>query len=302
MIPRPVTDLIVQSLRQPSQNPLGGVLSLTAIASAVCVPATQYKTLYGISVGYGLSVATMAWSLRRSFFAADLWISSTSISSPMILMGHAVTTGLLFYGVRLASFLWVRDISGWKPLTTNQELARWKRLPLAASLALFYACLVTPCLYLLRGMTTTTTTVTTALPSWKLLVGWTGTVLLWIGAVMEAVADAHKMASKLKHADDGAGKNAFHGPTRGVYGWTRHPNYTGEILSWVGLYVAGLPSFGTSVVAWVCSTAGVYGIVSIMRQATVKLEQRQQENYGGQESYHAWKQKVPAPLIPFVKG
>ena len=95
--------------------------------------------------------------------------------------------------------------------------------------------------------------------------------------------------------------NAFHGPTKGVFALTRHPNYTGEVATWVGLYMAGLPAFGKSVVAWVCSTAGVYGIVSIMRKATSSLEKRQQEKYGGQKSYEDWKKKVPAPLFPFVK-
>lgn len=302
-VPSPA-ELLTTTLPHALRQGPCGVLALTAVASAVCIPATQIKNLYGISVGYGLSVATMALVLRAVF----------AVNSMDASMGHALTTGLVFYGIRLAAYLLVRDVSGWKSLDTKtSEPARWKRVPFAVSLALFYAFLVTPCLYALRAAAAAAgggagSAAAAAIDSaqqqrvlWKLAVGWTGAVLVWAGAVLEAVADTQKFASKYRHADDFE-RSAFHGPDTGVYAWTRHPNYTGEVAVWLGAYLAGLPSFGRSVVAWLCSTAGLYGIVSIMRSASGSLEKRHQEKYGGQEKYEAWKRKVPAPLVPFVKG
>jgi len=268
-----------------------GVLALTGLAAVVTVAITQYKSLYGISVGYGLAVATLAVALHRAF-RLPMAISSSSLW---------LTAGLFFYGVRLAAYLFVRDVSGWKPLTTpKNDVARWKRVPLALSLAVFYAFEVTPALYALRGAAATATT-----PLATALCSWTGIGLLWSGAILEAVADTHKFLAKLKQAENTNTQerhNTFHGPVRGVYRWTtRHPNYTGEIAVWTGVWLAGVPYFGKSVLAWLCGTAGWYGIVAIMRSATQKLEARQQEKYGGQEEYEEWKRKVRAPLFPFVK-
>lgn len=282
--------MLVTTLPQALRQGPFGVVALTALASAVCIPATQYKNLYGISVGYGLSVAVLAGVLRTVFRA-----TTTT-------MGNTLTAGLVFYGIRLAAYLWVRGVSGWKSLNTKKrEPARWKRVPFAVSLALFYAFLVTPCLYALRGSATAMVVDSQPQQQWKLLVGWTGTALVWVGAVLEAVADTQKFVSKQRHVDDFE-RSASHGPATGVYAWTRHPNYTGEVAVWLGVYLAGLPSFGTSAVAWLCSTVGLYGIASIMQSAASSLEKRQQEKYGGQEKYEEWKRKVPAPLVPFVKG
>jgi len=76
---------------------------------------------------------------------------------------------------------------------------------------------------------------------------------------------------------------------------------TGEVLFWLGIYLAGAPSFGNSLVAWLASSAGLYGIVTIMVGAAARLEQRQAETYGGQDAYERWKFKVPGALIPFVQ-
>jgi steroid 5-alpha reductase family enzyme len=255
-----------------------GVLGLTALASAVLLPITQYRNLYGISVGYGLTVAVIGMALRTIFGVAPAGLEDV------------MTAAVVFYGLRLSSFLLLRDFGGWKPPVTREEPARIKRIPFAASLALFYAFMTTPVLYALRAP---------AVPgsvAGKIAVA--GTALAWFGALLEAVADVHKFVRKLNTS---RGK-AFRGPSNGVYRLTRHPNYTGEVIFWFGTYLAGAPSFGRSIIAWVASSVGVYGICTIMVGATKRLEKRHAENYGGQEAYESWKKKVPATLIPFVKG
>ncbi|MBI4913752.1 MAG: DUF1295 domain-containing protein [Acidobacteria bacterium] len=58
---------------------------------------------------------------------------------------------------------------------------------------------------------------------------------LWLaGLLLEAVADAQKAAWK---------RRGGQGPlTRGLWAWSRHPNYFGEILLWWGLWIFALPS------------------------------------------------------------
>jgi steroid 5-alpha reductase family enzyme len=288
----PVTAALVTSrvaLIAALQSGPWGVAALTAISALVCIPATQYNALYGISVGYGLSVACMASTLLIGCHV------------PPFSMAFFATSAAILYGLRLALYLWVRDITKAKPLAApNKPPSRLQRVPFAVSLALFYACLATPLLYIVRHpvvriSATTTSSMTAANVPW--LVACTGTIVAFMEALLEAVADTHKYVVKAHQAP---GSIAFRGPCNGVYRWTRHPNYTGELLFWSGLWLAGVPSFGSSMVAWIASTAGLYGIVSIMRGATKKLEQRQAEKYRGQPKYEAWKKKVPAPLIPFL--
>jgi steroid 5-alpha reductase family enzyme len=134
-----------------------------------------------------------------------------------------------------------------------------------------------------------------------------GTALAWFGALLEAVADGHKFIRKFpsKTSGDDSSKDkehVFKGPSNGVYRLTRHPNYTGEVIFWFGTYLAGAPSFGQSIIAWVASSVGLYGIGTIMVGATKRLEKRHLENYGGQPAYESWKKEVPVTLLPFLKG
>ena len=127
--------------------------------------------------------------------------------------------------------------------------------------------------------------------------------MAWFGAILEAVADFHKLLVNLKSKPKSNDKDQlFRGPSTGAFRLTRHPNYTGEILVWLGFWLAGAPTFGRSIIAWLCSSLGLYGITFIMRTSSAKLEERQAKKYGGQAEYENWKEKVPAPLFPFVKG
>lgn len=259
-----------------------GVIALTFISSAICVPITQYKNLYGISVGYGLSVAAMAAVLRQVFVIVP-WSINDVISGAAIL-----------YGLRLAAFLFIRDVSGAKSLDATKKSGRLQRIPFALSLSLFYALMMTPMLYSMRNPVVEAASMLT----WKSYVAWTGCGLAWFGAIIEAIADTHKYVVKGK---SNSSTVAFRGPTQGLYGVTRHPNYTGEVLFWMGIFVSGLPAFASnSIIAWLCSTAGLYGIVSIMRGATKSLEKKQEEKYSGQPKYETWKKDVPVALLPFL--
>jgi steroid 5-alpha reductase family enzyme len=194
----------------------------------------------------------------------------------------------IFYGFRLAMYLAVRDLDGRIPRRDKEMfLTRFKRIPLALLLALFYACMTTLTLYALR------------VPPTKRIgkvIALSGALLAWVGAILQAIADGHKMVCKAKQAD----LKQFKGPDGGVYRICRHPNYLGEIIFWGAVYATSLPSFGKSIQAWIAASLGLYGIVQIMLGATNRLEKSQQEKYGGQSRYEAWKRAVSAPCIPFV--
>lgn len=257
-----------------------GVVALTAVAAAAVVPLTMYKQLYSISVGYGAAIFCIGLALQFAF-------------QPTALIGRAFIGALMFYGVRLAAYLLLREATRKTPSQGGMKQSPiLKRIPLALSVSLFYAFLTVPAMATLRNLGA-------LLPGSKeLLVTQAGVGLAIFGAVLEAVADLQKYL--VKQSSSNTKENQFYGPTGLTYSICRHPNYLGEILFWAGVFIGGVPSFGTSPIAWVSSALGLFGIVSIMRKATSRLEGRQEEKYTGQEKYDTWAKKVKAPLVPFL--
>lgn len=259
------------------------VLGLTAITWSVVLPLTLYKKLYGIGVAYGFSVAAGGLALLQ------VLPPSGAAAGPAVLL----TQASIFYGVRLSLYLLLRQATrkGSAPTIENGSLVG--RVLFSFSLALFYAFLITPMLYAMRG----------ASPLSSLVQA--GALLAWGGAGLEAVADLHKFWVKQGRSSiDQDTKKTFVGPTGGVYRISRHPNYLGEILFWTGIFVGGIPSVfgeGFTPVVWTASIMGWFGILTIMTKATERLEGRQAETYKGQLQYDQWTKKVPYPLFPLVK-
>jgi len=127
------------------------------------------------------------------------------------------------------------------------------------------------------------------------ILSWIGVGMAWTGAGLEALADAQKYLVKFIHEGN---DYDFVGPTGWTYRLCRHPNYWGELVFWFGIFVGGAPFFGSSILAWVASGLGLYGIVGIMTTATHVAEKRQDEKYSGQLRYEGWKVEVPGALVP----
>jgi len=261
-----------------------GVVALWGVASSVVVPLTLYRQAYSFSVGYGFSVFAMALALL-STFSPIVWNNSS----------YMLTLAAAFYGFRLGSFLALRNFVNkekGREMKNFDKTPRLKRIPFAASVALFYSFMITPALYALRAPPVVGTVASK--------IAYSGVAIAIGGALLEAIADWHKFFVKQKYSSGST--DIFVGPTGGVYRLCRHPNYLGEVMFWLGLVVGGAPSFGKSVTAWVCSLLGMYGIVGIMRNATSRLDKKQEEKYNGQDAYDLWTKKVKAPLVPFVGG
>lgn len=264
-----------------------GILALAGIAATVLLPITQIRNLFGITLGYGLSVAAMGFILDSTFHPG------------IATAGGALTATTIAYGVRLAMYLYLRKVAGYRPANSvpqREDPPRLKRVPFSLSLALFYAFMTCPVLYVLRAQQSLLLE-----QLWRRCLAWIGTATAIAGALLEAVADAQKFVVKLKLAEDNnTDTREFLGPTGGTFKLTRHPNYTGEVAFWSGLFLAGASGFDRSIVGWACASCGLYGIVTIMRTASRNLERRQHEKYGGQEPYEKWTRAVKAPLIPFL--
>lgn len=120
--------------------------------------------------------------------------------------------------------------------------------------------------------------------------GWLG-VLVWIiGFGIEAVADAQKRAFR----NDPANKGGF--IQSGLWAWSRHPNYFGEITLWIGIAVIALPALSGWQYVTLISPVFVYLLLTRVSGIPM-LEERAEERWGDEPAYREYKASTPV-LFP----
>jgi steroid 5-alpha reductase family enzyme len=116
-------------------------------------------------------------------------------------------------------------------------------------------------------------------------------LLVWlVGFGIEVIADRQK--SQFRAAPGNAGKFI----NVGLWSWSRHPNYFGEIVLWVGVAIIALPVLRGW--QWVTLISPVFITLLLTRISGVPmLEARSDEKWGGQADYEAFKARTSV-LIP----
>jgi len=117
-----------------------------------------------------------------------------------------------------------------------------------------------------------------------------GFVMWFLGFAVELMADTQKSAFRA----DPANKGRF--IDTGLWAWSRHPNYFGEIVLWIGVAIIALPVLrGWQFVALI---SPVFVTLLLTRVSGVPiLERRADEKWGGQEDYEAYRERTPV-LVP----
>ncbi len=115
--------------------------------------------------------------------------------------------------------------------------------------------------------------------------------LVWVtGFSIEVVADAQK--SRFQANPDNKGRFI----QTGLWSRSRHPNYFGEILLWIGVAIIALPTLQGW--QWLTLISPLFVILLLTRVSGIPLlEKKAQEKWGGQEDYEAYKKRTPV-LIP----
>jgi steroid 5-alpha reductase family enzyme len=115
--------------------------------------------------------------------------------------------------------------------------------------------------------------------------------LVWIaGFGIEVVADQQK--SRFRAKSENAGKFI----NTGLWAWSRHPNYFGEIILWIGIAIIALPVFQGW--QWVTLISPIFVVILLTRISGVPmLERRADEKWGGDPDYEHYKAQTPV-LIP----
>ena len=124
-------------------------------------------------------------------------------------------------------------------------------------------------------------------------IGWVAIagIAVWIfGFAIEVVSDRQKSAFKTNPA------NAGRFITSGLWAWSRHPNYFGEIVLWTGIAIMALPVL--SGWRWVTLISPLFVLLLLTRVSGIPmLEARAEKRWGDETEFQAYSQNTPV-LIP----
>jgi steroid 5-alpha reductase family enzyme len=121
-------------------------------------------------------------------------------------------------------------------------------------------------------------------------IGWVGIAVWLAGFAIEAIADAQKQVFRKDPANQGRFIQS------GLWAWSRHPNYFGEITLWVGVALIALPVLSGWQYLTLVSPLFVYLLLTRISGIPM-LESRAEERWGQDPAYRAYKANTPV-LIP----
>ncbi len=202
--------------------------------------------------------------------------NSSTVSKLMLLM-------ISLWALRLAGFLVIRilKIKRDKRFDGVRENF-WKFCRFWLGQGLVAWVIMVPAIYLLRQP-----------PADFRLLTFIGLAVWLIGLAVETLADYQKFRFKQNLANKGQWIE------QGLWRYSRHPNYFGEILVWLGVYTFVFPALNNS-----------QRVISIVSPLTItmlllfvsgipKLEKSADQKWGEDPNYRSYKKRVPL-LIPKI--
>ncbi len=123
---------------------------------------------------------------------------------------------------------------------------------------------------------------------------WTGLVVWTAGFGIEVISDRQKRLFRKRPENEGKFINS------GLWAWSRHPNYFGEIVLWSGIAAIAAPVLQ----GWqyVTLISPVFVILLLTRVSGIPLlEERADAKWGGDPDYEAYKASTPV-LVPRPPG
>lgn len=113
-----------------------------------------------------------------------------------------------------------------------------------------------------------------------------GAALFFIGLIVETTADRQLFNFSNQKQNKGKFIN------QGLWKYSRHPNYLGEITVWLGIYIFTLSSLsGTSAIIGAISPIFIFLMIRFV-SGVPKLEKSAKEKWGKDKGYQEYKKKT----------
>ena len=239
-----------------------------AVNWAAFIPAAIQRTEHYYDLTGGITYITVT-------------IVAVWLSSPLDLRSAIVAGMVMFWSIRLASFLFVRISRAGKDSRFDDMKHQPLRFFLAWTLQGLWVLLTAACaLAIITGGNREPLGI----------IGYIGIAVWTIGILIEIIADQQKSAFRADPANKGKFINT------GLWARSRHPNYFGEIVLWTGMAIIAIPVLEGWQWATLISPVFVFFLLTKVSGVPM-LEKAADERWGGQDDYEAYKQNTPVLVM-----
>jgi steroid 5-alpha reductase family enzyme len=246
---------------------LCGVLAF-AINWLAFIPAAITQTEHYYDLTGGISYVTVT-------------IAAVLLSGELDLRATLVAGMVLVWSIRLASFLFIRISKA----GSDSRFDEIKTRPLQ-----FLMAWTLQGLWVLLTAAAALAVITGGVSKPLGIVGAIGLAIWLAGFLIETVADLQK--TRFKNDPDNKGKFI----STGLWAWSRHPNYFGEIVLWVGMAIVAIPVLQGWQWATLISPVFVYFLLTKVSGVPM-LEDKADERWGGQDDYEEYKRRTPVLIM-----
>lgn len=126
------------------------------------------------------------------------------------------------------------------------------------------------------------------------IIGVLGVALWSIGFLIEMIADQQKTEFNQQPKNTGKFINT------GLWKRVRHPNYSGEIMLWIGVFLLSCETF--SIAQWVTVLSPITVIILLTKVSGIPmLTEKARKKWGGQPDWEAYIKETPALVPKFTK-
>lgn len=204
-------------------------------------------------------------------------VLSNSMDERSLLLGGLV----IIWAVRLGTFLFRRILKDGKDSRFDKIKPNFLRFLNVWSIQALWVVLTSVAALI---------AITTAEKKELGIIAIIGLVVWMIGFIIEVVADYQKTQFRKNPANKGKFIQT------GLWSRSRHPNYFGEIVLWLGVMIIALPVLQGW--QWIALISPVFVTLLLTRVSGVPmLEAKANKKWGGQKDYEKYKKNTPV-LIP----
>ncbi|HPE36244.1 MAG TPA: DUF1295 domain-containing protein [Spirochaetales bacterium] len=235
-----------------------------AVNAAFFVYAAIRKTDVVTDLSYSLSFALVALALAALNGATD----------PYRL---ALTAMVVVWAIRLGSYLFTRIIK----VKVDHRFDAMRDKPLKfARFWILQAVTV--------GIVLVPAAVAMSAPGAFSALAAVGLCVWAAGLIIETVADQQKKAFRQR------GDAGF--IATGLWSWSRHPNYFGESLAWIGVYLFCLPNLGAWTIPALVSPVGITALLLFVSGIPL-LEKASDKKFGHLPEYADYKRRTSVFIL-----
>jgi steroid 5-alpha reductase family enzyme len=256
-------------------------------ARAAALPLFAWCALLSFAINWAAFVPAYLAQTERYFDLTGSLTYGALIALALLLHGSPDARALLLaamvavWAARLGSFLFAR-------ITRDGSDGRFDALK--PSLPRFAMTWTLQGLWVLLTLSCALAAITQATPRPLGALALLGFAVYAAGLAIEVAADQQKRRFRA----DPAHRDRF--IQSGLWAWSRHPNYFGEIALWAGVALVALPALSGWQYATLISPVFVYVLLTRISGIPL-LESRAKKRWGDDPEYRAYKARTPALLL-----